>query len=77
MKVLNSDTSLNQKKIISLSTPDFVEQAKKYLEELKVNIVTGQRFLGGVVGFLFDTEMVKGQDQFLAESNFKSYCSVH
>ena len=37
--------------------PDFVEQAKEYFNEFKVNIVTGQRFLGGSV--LFDTAVEK------------------
>ena len=42
--------------IIYVSHPDFVEEAKHHFKNFKINIVTGQRFLGGFIGCCTDTK---------------------
>jgi len=44
--------------------PDFVEEAKEMFKDLKVIVVTGQKFLGGFIGGLSDlTEWMEKKSQ--------------
>jgi len=56
MKVQNFGYFPEPEKSYLVVQPDFVEEAKDHFKDFKINIVTGQRFLGGFIGSSTDTK---------------------